>query len=150
MPDKPTSSKKYGIIGNPSEGARADFGVIFFDAKGSSILQQARTTTIHHDSSRAKILQQPLVHNINRSASANSRATGLLSRLPYSFPTAMATPNVSSFSTVRARSYVFRLPLFTRAIMLVMALFWLLELQSVWDIKEWGALIPDKTGITTC
>ena len=62
----------------------------------------------------------------------------------------MPTPNVSSFSTLRARSYVFRLPLFTRAIILVIVLFWILDLQSVWDIREWGALIPDKTGITTC
>ncbi|KAI8627502.1 Gaa1-like protein [Xylariaceae sp. FL1651] len=58
-------------------------------------------------------------------------------------------PNVQSFSAVRARSYLFRLPLFTRAMLAVMVAFWLAGLQSVWDIQQWGALIPAELGITT-
>ncbi|KAI0002371.1 Gaa1-like protein [Xylariaceae sp. FL0662B] len=58
-------------------------------------------------------------------------------------------PNVRGFSTVRARSYVFRLPLFTRIIVLVIVVSWLVGLQSVWDLRQWGALIPDEFGFTT-
>ncbi|OTA99945.1 hypothetical protein M426DRAFT_324683 [Hypoxylon sp. CI-4A] len=58
-------------------------------------------------------------------------------------------PTVQGFSTLRARSYVFRLPLFTRAMIGVMVAFWLAGLQSVWDTRQWGALIPDEFGITT-
>ncbi|KAH8887060.1 rhomboid family protein [Thozetella sp. PMI_491] len=61
----------------------------------------------------------------------------------------MPSPAVSSFSTLRARSYLFRLPLFTRAVLVAIVVFWALGVQSVWDLRAWGALIPDKTGITT-
>ncbi|KAI1491740.1 Gaa1-like protein [Biscogniauxia mediterranea] len=58
-------------------------------------------------------------------------------------------PNVQSFSALRARSYVIRLPLFTRAIIVIMVAFWLAGLQSVWDLQQWGALIPEELGIRT-
>ena len=58
-------------------------------------------------------------------------------------------PNVTGFSAMRARSYIFRLPIFTRAIVLIIALVWLVGVQSLWDEREWGALVPDKIGITT-
>lgn len=58
-------------------------------------------------------------------------------------------PNIQSFSTVRARSYLLRLPLFTRAMVLVIVLFWIAGIQSVWDLREWGALIPDKLNFFT-
>ncbi|KAJ9134730.1 Rhomboid protein 2 [Pleurostoma richardsiae] len=61
----------------------------------------------------------------------------------------MAPPGVTGFSTLRARSYVFRLPLFTRAVVGIIGLFWLLSLQDVWDIRQWGALIPDEIGFGT-
>ena len=54
-----------------------------------------------------------------------------------------------SFNPQRLRSYVFRLPLFTRIILLVITVFWLLELQSVWDVVAWGALIPAEMGLGT-
>ncbi|GAM36695.1 hypothetical protein TCE0_018r05986 [Talaromyces pinophilus] len=47
------------------------------------------------------------------------------------------------------RSYILRLPLFTRAVLLIIVAFWLLELQSVWDVVQWGALIPDEISIAT-
>ena len=58
-------------------------------------------------------------------------------------------PNIQGFSTQRARSYVVRLPLFTRAIILIIVATWLAGLQSVWDIRQWGALIPEKVNFQT-
>jgi glycosylphosphatidylinositol transamidase len=46
----------------------------------------------------------------------------------------------------RVRSYILRLPLFTRVVLLVIVAFLLLELQSVWDVVSWGALVPDEMG----
>ncbi|KAI0016362.1 Gaa1-like protein [Xylariomycetidae sp. FL0641] len=58
-------------------------------------------------------------------------------------------PTVQGFSTARARSYVLRLPLFTRAIILVIVAFWLASLPSIWDLQNWGALIPNELNIFT-
>ncbi|KAI3319029.1 rhomboid family protein [Xylariaceae sp. AK1471] len=58
-------------------------------------------------------------------------------------------PNIQSLNAARARSYIFRLPLFTRVMLVVMVAFGLAGLQSVWDIKQWGSLIPNEIGITT-
>ncbi|KAI1090571.1 hypothetical protein F5B19DRAFT_317953 [Rostrohypoxylon terebratum] len=58
-------------------------------------------------------------------------------------------PTIQGFNTLRARSYVFRLPLFTRAMIVLMVAFWLAGLQSAWDVRQWGALIPNELGITT-
>lgn len=58
-------------------------------------------------------------------------------------------PNISGFSTLRARSYVFRLPLFTRLVLVAIVGFWLAGLLPWLDLKAWGALIPDEMGIAT-
>ncbi|KAI1100435.1 Gaa1-like protein [Jackrogersella minutella] len=58
-------------------------------------------------------------------------------------------PNIQGFNTVRARSYVVRLPLFTRVMIVVMVAFWIAGLQSTWNVRQWGALIPNELGITT-
>ncbi|KAH8179532.1 rhomboid family protein [Sarocladium implicatum] len=58
-------------------------------------------------------------------------------------------PSVRSFNTVRARSYLVRLPLFTRAMILIIFVFWILGAQSIWDVRKWGALIPDQVGFAT-
>lgn len=55
-----------------------------------------------------------------------------------------AMPSIQGFSTQRARSYISRLPLFTRAIILSIACFWLATLPGFWDVRVWGSLIPDK------
>lgn len=47
------------------------------------------------------------------------------------------------------RSYVFRLPLFTRGIIFVIVALHFASLQSVWDVQQWGALIPDEIGLST-
>lgn len=58
-------------------------------------------------------------------------------------------PNVRGFSTLRARSYISRLPLFTRFINVVIFLVWLLGVQSVWDVREWGTLFPADINFAT-
>lgn len=58
-------------------------------------------------------------------------------------------PNIPGFSTLRARSYVLRLPLFTRAIIFVIIVLWLVGIQSAWNLRQWGALIPDQINIFT-
>lgn len=58
-------------------------------------------------------------------------------------------PSTSSLSTQRARSYLLRLPLFTRLIVFVIVSTWLIGLQSTWDIRQWGALIPSEVSITS-
>lgn len=58
-------------------------------------------------------------------------------------------PNIQGFSTLRARSYVFRLPLFTRAMVLIIVVLELVGLQTVWDLRQWGSLIPDQISFGT-
>lgn len=53
------------------------------------------------------------------------------------------------FNPTRVRSYVLRLPLFTRLVLIVIIALWLLYLQTVWDLVQWGSLIPDEIGIGT-
>ncbi|KAI1332227.1 rhomboid family protein [Xylariaceae sp. FL0255] len=58
-------------------------------------------------------------------------------------------PTVQTLSAGRARSYVLRLPLFTRVMIAAMVLFWLASFQSVVDIQQWGSLIPNELALTT-
>ena len=58
-------------------------------------------------------------------------------------------PTLPQFNLTRLRSYVFRIPLFTRIILLLILLFWILEFQSTWDIAQWGALVPLQVNIST-
>ncbi len=59
------------------------------------------------------------------------------------------TATMTGFSASRARSYLARLPLFTRAVIAAIALFWVLGMQTVWDVRRWGALVPDEVGLAT-
>lgn len=62
----------------------------------------------------------------------------------------MATPAALPplpFNPSRARSYVLRLPLFTRLVLVVILALWLLELQTIWSVVQWGSLAPDDIGI---
>lgn len=64
----------------------------------------------------------------------------------------MATPTALPplpFNPSRVRSYLVRLPLFTRLVLLVILVFWLLEFQSVWSVVQWGSLIPDECNLGT-
>jgi GPI-anchor transamidase subunit GAA1 len=58
-------------------------------------------------------------------------------------------PTLPQFSAARMRSYIFRLPLFTRSIIFVIVLLWVLGMQSVWDVQAWGALVPEKIGLAS-
>lgn len=58
-------------------------------------------------------------------------------------------PSMPSFNPARLRSFVFRLPLFTRAIILLIGFFWILELQPAWDVIQWGGLVPKEVGLST-
>lgn len=61
-------------------------------------------------------------------------------------------PTVQSLRTItpaRARSYILRLPLFTRAMILIIIVFWIVGVQSAWDVRQWGALIPDQMNFKT-
>ena len=58
-------------------------------------------------------------------------------------------PTLPSFNPARLRSYVFRLPLFTRAVLLAIFVFWVLELQSAWNVVSWGGLVPKEVGLGT-
>lgn len=61
----------------------------------------------------------------------------------------MATPAALPplpFNPSRVRSYLVRLPLFTRLVLLVILAFWLLELQTLWSVVHWGSLTPDEIG----
>jgi len=58
-------------------------------------------------------------------------------------------PSLPQFSAARMRSYIFRLPLFTRGIIIVIILLWIASIQSVWDVQKWGALIPEEIGLST-
>ena len=56
---------------------------------------------------------------------------------------------IPSFNPARLRSYIFRLPLFTRIILLLIILFWILELQTAWNVTQWGALVPKEVNLGT-
>jgi len=58
-------------------------------------------------------------------------------------------PTLPQFSAARMRSYIFRLPLFTRGIILVIVALWILSLVPVLDVQQWGALIPKEIGLGT-
>lgn len=47
------------------------------------------------------------------------------------------------------RSYILRLPLFTRGVILIVLIFWVLEFQTVWSVIEWGSLKPSRVGLFT-
>ena len=63
--------------------------------------------------------------------------------------TASSLPALPAFNPARLRSYLLRLPLFTRGIIVAIIFFWLLELQTVWSVTQWGSLIPKEIGLGT-
>lgn len=61
----------------------------------------------------------------------------------------MRLPNIPGFSLPKLESYISRLPLFTRAMLVAMVVFQVVGLQHSFDVRAWGALIPDEIGIQT-
>ncbi|KAL8943280.1 MAG: hypothetical protein Q9216_001191 [Gyalolechia sp. 2 TL-2023] len=58
-------------------------------------------------------------------------------------------PTLPSLDVRRLRSYIFRLPLFTRIVLVFVSLFWILELPQIWDVVQWGALVPKEVHLGT-
>lgn len=58
-------------------------------------------------------------------------------------------PSIPQFSVSRTRSYLTRLPLFTRLILSLIVVLWIASYQSIWDVRAWGSLIPEETGVAT-
>lgn len=58
----------------------------------------------------------------------------------------------SSLSGARVRSYIFKLPLFTRLMILAIVTTWFVGVvaDTRWDVRAWGALVPDEVGISSC
>ena len=59
------------------------------------------------------------------------------------------TLTLPTFNPNRLRSYLLRLPLFTRGAIIAILIFWIVELQTVWSVTQWGALIPKEIGLGT-
>ncbi len=59
-------------------------------------------------------------------------------------------PTFPQFNVARIRSYTFRLPLFTRLVIFIIIFFWIVSVQSFWDVQKWGALIPKEIGLSSC
>ncbi|ODH47592.1 rhomboid protein 2 [Paracoccidioides brasiliensis] len=53
------------------------------------------------------------------------------------------------FNPARFRSYILRLPLFTRVVLLIIGIVWVLEIQTIWNVVQWGALIPSETRLAS-
>lgn len=62
---------------------------------------------------------------------------------------APSLPYIPLFDPRRLRSYLLRLPLFTRIVFFFVVGFWLLGFQSIWNIVQWGALIPKEVNLGT-
>lgn len=65
----------------------------------------------------------------------------------------MASVSLPNVSATRARSYVFRLPLFTRVAIVIIVAAWVVQVAvpvAQWDVKAWGALVPAEVGFSSC
>lgn len=60
--------------------------------------------------------------------------------------------SLPNLSATRARSYVYRLPLFTRIAITAIVGVWVAQVVvpvAQWDIKEWGSLVPAEVGLSS-
>ena len=60
-----------------------------------------------------------------------------------------SSPLALPFNPARLRTYLLRLPLFTRGCILAVLVFWIVEFQTVWSVTQWGSLIPKEIGLGT-
>ncbi|KAI9743299.1 MAG: putative rhomboid protease [Claussenomyces sp. TS43310] len=58
-------------------------------------------------------------------------------------------PTLPQLSVSRLRSYLFRLPLCTRLICTIIAFLWFLSVLPIFDVQQWGSLIPEEIGLAT-
>lgn len=64
-------------------------------------------------------------------------------------PSISRLPSFQGAQARSLRSYFRRIPLFTTAILVAILVFWLLELQTKWDVLYWGALVPKEVNLAT-
>ncbi|KAF2261013.1 hypothetical protein CC78DRAFT_522564 [Lojkania enalia] len=57
-------------------------------------------------------------------------------------------PSLPQINPLRIRSYVFRLPLCTRLLLVIIVALWAATIPVDW-LREWASLIPDKVGLTS-
>ena len=60
----------------------------------------------------------------------------------------MPSFSLPQFDARRVRSYLFRLPLCTRALLVVIVAFWIASLRLSW-FQQWAALIPNEMNLGT-
>ncbi|KAA6409101.1 MAG: rhomboid family [Lasallia pustulata] len=104
---------------------------------------------LHHDGrGHCAQLQSSLSRILNPKIAYSKIAppAAVSASLAYSMAPASGT---QWFYPARLRSYIFRLPLLTRIIVLAIVAFWIAEQQSFWNVVQWGALVPSKIGFGT-
>ncbi|KAL1899126.1 putative rhomboid protease [Sporothrix stenoceras] len=63
---------------------------------------------------------------------------------------ASASPAMAAFNPARStRSYLARLPLFTRVVAGLIVALYLLDWLPFWDLRAWGGLVPSKLSFAT-
>ncbi|KAI9790842.1 MAG: putative rhomboid protease [Piccolia ochrophora] len=54
---------------------------------------------------------------------------------------------LTQLNPTRVRSYIVHLPLFTRVILFLILVLWVVGFQSLWNVEQWGALIPQEVNL---
>lgn len=111
-------------------------------------------------SSRVRACERGVSVSVALPKSPPTRPTRLDSTLftpdPYPFAAlvvalclvAMPSFSLPQFDGRRVRSYLFRLPLCTRALLVVIVAFWIASLRLSW-FQQWAALIPSEMNLGT-
>ncbi|KAI9754424.1 MAG: putative rhomboid protease [Lichina confinis] len=61
-------------------------------------------------------------------------------------------PSLPRWNPARLRSYLLRLPLATRIVIVVTVFIWVFGMllsTAVWDVVAWGALVPEKVNLSS-
>ena len=58
-------------------------------------------------------------------------------------------PTFPQLNPARLRSYVYRLPLFTRIVLLAIFFLWIVRFPLQWDVVQWGSLVPNEMNLGT-
>ena len=58
-------------------------------------------------------------------------------------------PTLPQVNSLRLRSYAYRLPLFTRIVLLAIFVLWIARFPLKWDVVRWGGLIPNEMNLGT-
>ncbi|CAK7272542.1 Putative rhomboid protease [Sporothrix epigloea] len=84
------------------------------------------------------------------STSPQPRRNGIADLWSSRNASASGSPATAVFNPARStRSYLARLPLFTRVVAGLIVAFYLLDWLPFWDLRAWGSLVPSKLSIAT-